>query len=169
MFDVLMSPYDFSQLSQSLDAEAATHRVFDQAYGKWISDGADALTVGELTVYCVETTFSEVCNGGIAQYLGNESGQLAKYCPDALVGLDEYAKIIEEALRRCECKLLDGQIDDDDPRAPWIDWTLLDTNHYDPFDDLERRFFDRYFSDKTEFRRKLFQYITEHDSEFVSL
>ena len=164
-----MTPFDFSQICNGSDIEAATHRVFDQAYVKWINEGPEALTIGELTVYCVETTFGEVCNGGIGQYLDNESGQLAKYCPPALqrVGLIYYARLMHEAIQRCQCAIVEGAMyDNNAPRSPWIEWTPVTGNEDDLFDDLEKRFFELYFADKEEFRRKLFQYITEHESEF---
>ncbi len=165
-----MSPYEFQEITNATDTETVTQTVFDQAYVKWITFGNDALTVGELTVYCVETTFEEVCNGGIGQYLGNESGQLAKYCPDSLqrLGLTEYARIMQEAIDRCRFIELESEVDDDDPRSPWIEWMPATGNEDDLFDDLEKRFFELYFADKTEFRRKLFRYITDHESEFVT-
>jgi len=112
-----MSPYEFNQIISNADTEAATHEVFDQAYMKWITHGSEVLTEGEITVYCVETTFGEVCNGGLDQYLTNESGAFAEQCPDALVrvGLPRYAEIVKELLSRCVKHFVDLEPNPDDP------------------------------------------------------
>jgi hypothetical protein len=164
-----MSTFEFAEIVNSADVEAATHRVFGRAYMKWITQGPEALTEGEVTVYCVETTFGEVCNGGIEQYLTNESGALAEHCPAAFrrVGLPKYADIIEEAISLCVKDYVELEKDPDDPRSPHFMWELKDETGSDPFEDLDKRFFKLYFADKDEFRVNLFKYIATHESEFV--
>ena len=157
-------------LRTSTDLEGATHRVFDDVCSKWITIGTSSLTVGELTVYCVETVFGEICNGGIAQYFENESGQLAVHAPDALqrVGLPHYAVILAEAISKCEQTDASEEADSDDPRSPFIEWNLRSGTSENAMEELESRFFALYFADKGEFRRKLFEYIVNHEEEFVS-
>lgn len=165
-----MTPYDFAQVRASKGIEAATHRVFDEVYAKWITNGTSSLTVGELTAYCVETVFGEICNGGIAQYFDNESGQLAVHAPDALqrAGLPQYAAILAAALSKCEQIDVSDDLDSNDPRSPFIEWNLRSGTPESAIEDLESQFFSLYFADKTEFRRKLFEYIVNHEEEFVS-
>jgi hypothetical protein len=165
-----MTPYDFAKVRASQDLEAATHAVFDAVYEKWITIGTDSLTTGERTTYCVETVFGEVCNGGIAQYLDNESGLLAVQAPDALqrVGLPHYAAIIAEALSMCEQSDVPEDLDSDDPRSRFIEWNLKNGTPESAMEELESKFSSLYSADKTEFRRKLFEYIVNHEEEFVS-
>src|SRR5688572_29242303 len=65
---------DFIALGSEPDLERACHVVFDKAHWKWTVMGREALSLGEVTVIAVETFFGETCNGGLTQYLGNESG-----------------------------------------------------------------------------------------------
>lgn len=102
--------------------------------------------------------------------MDNESGQMAEYASAALirVGLEDYAKILQDALLRCEKLYLPEDLDDpndDDPRTPWVIWSQGE--YLDPFEDLDDRFFELYWANKGEFRKKLFQYVVEHEEEFL--
>jgi len=71
-------------------------------------------------------------------------------------------------LARCAKHFVDLEADPDDPRGPYFEWVLKQETDSEPFADLDDRFFKLYFADKTEFRRKLFQYIATHESEFLT-
>jgi Domain of unknown function (DUF4375) len=76
---------NFSALASDPDLERACHVVFDKAHWKWTVMGREALSGGEITVIAVETFFGETCNGGLAQYLGNESGAFGNDVSEALL------------------------------------------------------------------------------------
>jgi hypothetical protein len=134
---------DFEMVCQSTDLEAACHLVFGKAHSKWSKRGPSALTIGERTLLAVETFFGETCNGGVDQYLGNESGKLTEDLPEALlrVGLTSYVPLAIEIRQRQR------------------------TMNEDALDDLTNRFFELY--DEHAFRRALFDYIRNHEDEFV--
>src|SRR5262245_27439751 len=98
-----MLPFDFAKLRDCEDMERVCHAVFNEAHDKWSEEGRESINTSQLTVLCVETFFGEVCNGGLPQFLSNESGRNASFAPNALrrVGLAAYAVILEEALKRC--------------------------------------------------------------------
>jgi hypothetical protein len=164
----IMTPYDFNLLCSNKDTEAACHAVFDQAHDKWTEHGRASLTEGEITVLCVETFFGETCNGGLFQYLWNESGMLAQYASAALrrVGLEKYAAIADQTLARC---VVTTEEDEDHPDKIITRHELPgEVNDDDePFADLEGMFFALYFADKQEFRRKMLAYILSNESQFV--
>jgi hypothetical protein len=165
-----MLPYDFAKLRESSDKQAVCHAVFDEAHTKWTDEGRGAINEAQLTVLCVETFFGEVCNGGFAQYLFNESGRNAGFGPDALrrVGLPQYALVLEDVLKRCKNspEHNDFGIAEDffEAEAEWED-----DDDDGPLGDLDDRFFALYFANKKEFREKLFQFILDHEADFVSV
>jgi hypothetical protein len=146
--------------------EAACHPVFDEATKRLAVAGRGALTEGQITVVCVETFFGEVCNGGLQQYLINQS-PTASACANALrrVGLAAYAEIIEQTLQICTNRpALNefGELEDDF----WL--PDFETDDDFPLKELDTRFFEFYFAEEDEFRRHLFQYVIDHESEFVN-
>lgn len=162
-----MTPYDFSRLMSSEDSEAICHGVFDQAHDKWTQDGRAALTEGELTVLCVEAFFGETLNGGLEQYLFNESGLLAQFGCASLrrVELDKYAVILNKTLARCTTTT---EEDEDYADKIVTRHEPPETDDEDgPFSDLEEEFFALYFADKEEFRRHLESYIRNNEDQFV--
>jgi len=163
-----MTTYDFSLLRSRNDAEAVCDAVFGQAHDKWTEHGRALLTEGEITVLCVETFFGETCNGGLWQYLWNESGILAQYASAALrrVGLDKFGTIADQTLARC---VVTTEEDEDHPDRIITRYELPGeiTSDDEPFADLEEKFFALYFSDKSEFRRKMLAYILNNEEQFV--
>jgi len=164
-----MLPYDFAKIRNCADKERACHAVFDEAHTKWTFEGRDAINESQLTVMCVETYFGEVCNGGLDQYLFNESGRNASFGPEALrrVGLPKYAEILEEALARCTNTPAknDLGIMEDFFEPPGSDDGDDDDG---PLGDLDNRFFELYFANKSEFRENLFRYILDNEADFVT-
>jgi hypothetical protein len=163
-----MLPYDFAKIRECPDKEAACHAVVDEAHTKWTFEGRDAINESQLTVICVETFFGEVCNGGLSQYLFNESGRIASFGPEALrrVGLPQYAAILGDALQLCANAPEEnefGILED------YFEPPESDDDSDGPLDDLDHRFFELYSADKSEFRDKLFRYIVEHETDFVSV
>ena len=165
-----MLPYDFAKIRISTNKEAACHAVFDEAHIKWIFAGRNAINDSQLTVLCVETFFGEVCNGGLDQYLGNESGRNASFGSEALrrVGLPKYAEILEDALTRCTNTPLENEFG---IMEDFFEPSESDGNGDDdgPLGDLDNRFAELYFANKTEFRDKLFQFILDNEDDFVSV
>jgi hypothetical protein len=162
-----MLPYDFAKIRGCTDQEAACRAVFEEAHTKWSFAGRDAINKSQLTVMCVETYFGEVCNGGLDQYLFNESGRNASFGPESLrrVSLPRYAEILEEALARCT-------------NAPERNEFGITEDFFEPpesadddapLGDLDDRFFKLYFENETEFRDKLYKYILGNEGDFVSI
>jgi hypothetical protein len=160
-----MTPYDFHRACSSNDAETVCHAVFDEAHLKWTMQGHSSLTEGEKTVLCVETFFGETLNGGLDQYLGNESGLLAQYGSVSLrrVGLDKYARILDKTLARCIATKEEGHGDEIATR-----YELPDSEEeLEALEELEKEFFDLYFADELEFRRQLLSYVLNNEDQFV--
>jgi hypothetical protein len=167
----LMLPYDFFKIRDCGDKEAACHAVFDEAHSKWTVEGRGAINESQLTVMCVETFFGEVCNGGLDQYLFNESGRNASFGPAALrrVGLPNYAEILEEALARCTNTPEENEFGIMEDFFEPTESDDSDDDDDDPLGDLDDRYFELYFANKTEFRDKLFQYIVDNEDDFVAV
>ena len=163
-----MLPYDFAKIRECPDKEAACHAVFDEAHTKWTFEGRNAINESQLTVMCVETYFGEVCNGGLDQYLFNESGRNASFGPEALrrVHLPKYAAILEEALNRCTNTPEENEFG---IMEDFFEPPDSDDDDDGPLGDLDQRFFKLYFANKTEFRDKLFQYIVDNEPDFLSV
>jgi len=102
------------------------------------------------------------------QYLWNESGILAQYASAALrrVGLDKFGTIADQTLARC---VVTTEEDEDHPDRIITRYELPGeiTSDDEPFADLEEKFFALYFSDKSEFRRKMLAYILNNEEQFV--
>lgn len=161
-----MLPQEFAKIRNATNKEAACHAVFDEAHNKWTYEGRGAINESQLAVMCVETFFGEVCNGGLEQYLFNESGRTAGFGPEALrrVGLTPYAEILDEALARCVNLPKENEFgvmeDFFEPPELEDDSSVLN--------DLDNRFFELYLADKADFRNKLFQYILDNETDFVT-
>ncbi|MDF9832834.1 hypothetical protein M2103_001048 [Ereboglobus sp. PH5-5] len=68
---------------------------FSEAYAKWYESGPDALTPKEKHILAIETFIGEITNGGIIQYLGNESHAFANWAAEGFdqIGFPKYANI----------------------------------------------------------------------------
>jgi hypothetical protein len=163
-----MLPYEFAELRTRADEQAACHAIFDEAHTSWSYTGRGSINSSQLTVMCVETFFGEVLNGGIEQYLTNESGRNASFGPDALrrVGLSAYAAILDEALKSCINTPEEndfGDVEDFYEPPP-----ACDDDADDPFGDFDHRIYELYNANPAKFREKLFQFIMENEDDFVS-
>ncbi len=160
-----VTPEEFDRLTKTKDQEAACHFIFDKAHWKWTEHGDAVLTTGERTVLAVETFFGEGSNGGLVQFLENESGAYAQHLPEALerVGLTAYAPIAREL----RALFPDGISPDPEARFDQID--SLDEEQAVAMEELEDRFFELYLRKHAveEFRQKLAAYIRSHREEFV--
>jgi hypothetical protein len=143
--------------------------MFQRAHDCWMESGRRSLSEGQVTVLCAETFFGETCNGGIEQYLFNESGRIASDCAESLrrVGLPKYAAIVEEAIGRC---VNEPEENDHGESEDYFDCPDDGSDNDDsPLEDLNERFFAMYFEDKQEFREKLYRYIVDHPQQFVRM
>jgi|GEM_PF-5603670 len=135
--------------------------LFDPAYDK-VSFRPDELTEGDIIIYNISTLIGEVCNGGIMQYMTNESGQWAHHCGRSLrtIGLPEYAQIIE----RCIAAFTDKTT----PEA-WED-DLYDymNEQEEPFDAMEQALWERFHRHEGELLNKLAAYIRQHPEVFAA-
>ena len=77
-------------------AESVCREFFDEAYDKWSQLGGAGLTEKEKHLLAIETFYGEVTNGGLQQYLGNESGAFARWAVDAFeaIGIPAYANVV---------------------------------------------------------------------------
>lgn len=68
---------------------------FEKAHRKWSEHGKLALSEKEKYVLSVETFFGEVTNGGLLQYLSNESHAFANWATDGFerIGIPQYAAV----------------------------------------------------------------------------
>jgi hypothetical protein len=160
-----MTPETFKRLRDTQDEELLSHVVCAEADDAFFSKGLRAVKASQLTVLCVETFFGEVCNGGLMQFIDNQS-RIARFAPEALdtVGLLTYSPLLREALGRCT-----NSPEENDFGELQDVWECPDSEHHDgPFHDLDERFFELYFAEKAEFRHKLFAYLISHEAEFVA-
>ena len=66
------------------------HEAFDKAHGKWGSIRKLFLTKKEKFILATETFYGEFSNGGLLQYLGNESGAFANWSVEAFKEIGKY-------------------------------------------------------------------------------
>jgi len=159
-----VTPDELEKVQSAADIEAACHFIFDKAHWKWTEHGEPALTTGERTVIAVETFFGETCNGGLLQFLLNESGAFARDLPASLmrVGLTAYVPLALELTRLFPAALSR----DPDARGDQLD--ALDGGD-DTLAALSERFFELYHHDEGRvFRERLIEYIRANPREFVS-
>ena len=135
--------------------ELVCHKFFDRAHTKWRICGARALSDKEKHALAVETFYGEVLNGGLIQYLSNESGAFAGWAVEAFEAIDipAYADVMRNVQRLFPNGVIPEDADERCDRVEAIDEELLDT--------AEKPFWDRYQTDKTEIRHKLFQYLSK--------
>jgi hypothetical protein len=151
--------HEFIAATTSADLEAVCHFIFGRAHTKWSDHGSAALSVGERTVIAVETFVGETCNGGLIQYLGNESGAFAKDLPEALmrVGLVEFVPIALEMK-----KLFGAPLAEDSGER----WEQLEEVDETALDQLSDKFFD--LLDVERFRECLTGFIRRNPLDFVA-
>lgn len=95
------------------------------------------MTEGDIIVYTIWTFLGETNNGGIIQYLTNQSGGWAHHCGPSLrrVGAAKYATIIEQCIAQfTTAKSAQDPKWDEDLYAFW------DVNPGDPFEEIEAPF-----------------------------
>lgn len=128
-------------------------KVFDEAHERWTKNGSGALSEREKVTLAVETFYGEVNNGGLLQYLSNESGAFAQWAAEAFerIGIPAYAQV----MRSVETLFPGGVIpEDEDARRAQTD--AIDEERLEA---VEKPFWNRYHADKNEIRRKLFNYL----------
>ena len=59
--------------------ERDCYLAFDKAHDKWMAKGSSKLTDREKHILVAETFYGEFTNGGLIQFLGNESGSFANW------------------------------------------------------------------------------------------
>lgn len=141
------------QMDRAIDA------LFDAAYDK-VSFRPGEMTSGDILVYNISTFVGEVANGGVTQYILNESGRWAPHLLQSLytIGADVYAGIWEE----CLAVFAVGKEPDE-----WED-AIFDLDEDDPFHAQETRFFELYHANKRELIELLYAYICEHRELFAA-
>jgi hypothetical protein len=135
--------------------EFACHKFFDVAHAKWSRRGPSALSDKERHVLAVETFYGEVNNGGLIQYLGNESGAFAGWAAEAFdaIGIPELADL----MRNVQSLFPHGVI----PEDPAVRWDLVEAIGREQLEALKPPSFNQYFTDSNEIRRKLFDYLNK--------
>ena len=70
---------------------------YDKAHNKFYKFKGLFLTKKEKHVLAVGSFYGEVINGGLLQYMGNESGDFIKWSIEAFyaIGIPNYAKVME--------------------------------------------------------------------------
>jgi len=134
--------------------ELVCEKYFDAAHRKWGALGSFALSKKEKYVLAVETFYGEVMNGGLRQFVDNESGAFAGWAAEAFeaIGIPAYAAI----LRTLMSLFAQGVIPEDPgERAKQVE--AIDGERLEA---LEQLFWDRYSTNKTEIRRSLFQFVS---------
>ena len=96
------------------------------------------MTDGDIIVYTVWTFLGEVENGGVIQYLTNQSGGWAHHCGPSLrkIGADKYAEVIEQ----CISAFTDSPLPDDPQWESDLD-EFCDDND-EAFEELEEKFWN---------------------------
>lgn len=141
--------------NEDVEAESVYHKFFDEAHNKWSHFGNAGLSEKEKFVLAIETFYGEVTNGGLQQYLSNESGAFAEWAVDGFeaIGILAYANI----MRNVKSLFPQGVIPED-PRVRCDQMAAIDPNR---LEEIEQSFWDRYNADAKEIRRRLFQYLSE--------
>jgi hypothetical protein len=136
--------------------------LFDPACDK-VNFRPGEMTEGDIIVYTVWTFLGETENGGIIQYLTNQSGGWAHECGPSLrkIGGDKYAEIIEECIRA----FTDAESAQDEKWKSDLD-AYWDGRH-EPFEEIQQRFWDFYNTNEKELIDMLYDYICENRDLFA--
>jgi len=137
--------------------ERVCHACFNAAHDKWSDQGAAALSEKEKHVLSVETFYGQVLNGGLRQYLGNESNAFANWATEGFdrIGIPEYAAVMRQV-----CSLFPNDHIPEDNEECWNVVMGLDS---DVLEKIEDGFWSRFnAAAEDEIRRKLYAYIMDH-------
>lgn len=122
------------------------------------------MTSGDIIVYSVLSFRNEVRDGGMIQYLSNESGAWAHQCGPSLrmIGAHEYADIIEASIREFT--------DAASPRDPtWSnDLEAYQSSNSEAFQLTDRKIWDLQDANKDELQNLLYTYICDNRDVFAS-
>lgn len=126
---------------------------FEAAHKKWSKRGKSALSEKEKHSLAVETFYGEMLNGGLRQYLYNESGAFAGWAESALtaIGVPECAQVVREVSSLFPNNLIP---EDRDVRCD-----LLKEIPEARLESIEQPFWKAYHEDNYEIPRKLFEYL----------
>jgi hypothetical protein len=126
---------------------------FDAAHNQWMARGSSSLSTRQKHSLAVDTFHGEVCNGGLIQYLSNESGNFANWAANGFdaIGISQYADV----MRKVQDLFPDGSI----PEDPDLRFDLVEALDENILKEIEQPFWDRYFSNKKEISNKLYQYL----------
>jgi hypothetical protein len=142
--------------SEASRIEKVCHDYFDAAHTKWHERGVEALSSKERHVLAVETFYGEVTNGGLVQYLGNDSYAFANWAAEGFekIGIREFA----ELMRRVQALFPDSIIPEDQD----LGFSIVEKlDEGVVLSEIEEVFWNRWRQDETEIRRKLYAYIAE--------
>ncbi|MDQ8196364.1 DUF4375 domain-containing protein [Coraliomargarita sp. SDUM461004] len=133
--------------------EALCHKHFHKAHDKWSDSGARLLSKEEKHTLAVETFYGEVWNGGLMQYLGNESGAFADWADEAFaeIGIPEYSKLMKEV----KALFPDSTI----PTDPDKRWDLVEKLDEEMLDCMENIVWEKNEAEPDEIRLKLYNYL----------
>lgn len=128
---------------------------FEDAHDTWSKQGAAALTEKQKHVLAVETLFGEISNGGLLQYLGNESHAFANWAAAGFthIGLPQYAAIME----RVTALFPDGTIPEDHDAC----WAIVSELDDGILTEIEQPFWSIYETVKAEFTSRVHAYIRQ--------
>ncbi len=122
------------------------------------------MTEGDIIVYSVLSFRNEIRDGGIIQYLSNESGAWAHQCGPSLrtIGAHQYADIIEASIREFT--------DAASPSDPtWSnDLEAYRRSNSEAFQLTNRMIWDLQDANKDELQNLLYAYICENRDVFAS-
>lgn len=141
--------------SEASRIEKVCHDYFDAAHTKWSEQGVEALSSKERHVLAIETFYGEVTNGGLTQYLTNESHAFANWGAEGFekIKIREFAKL----MRKVQALFPNSKIPEDDDVCS----ALVEKLDEKAIGEIEDAFWSRWRQDKTEIRRKLYAYIAE--------
>lgn len=165
-----MKREQFERAKQCADKGVLVHLVCNEADALFYSEDPDGLSTAHCTVLTVETFFGAVCDGGMAAWFDHDHGQLAHRCPDALrrVGLDEYAALAEETLRFHHQEALPATVAEWGQHLHRIRCRHCEEDPAEIYAGFDTLFFALLQANPSEFRDRLFDYIVEHEAEFVA-
>ncbi|MDF1740527.1 MAG: DUF4375 domain-containing protein [Verrucomicrobiales bacterium] len=126
---------------------------FEAAHTKWSNQGSSSLTAKEKHFLAIETFYGEVLNGGLLQYLANESGSFAQWADESFeaIGIPTYATVI----RNVKELFPNGLIPEDSNER----WDFVETIDDDKLEAIEEPFWERYHANKNEIRELAFAYL----------
>lgn len=134
--------------------EQVCHAFVDKAHNTWLFRGSSALNARQKHALAVETFYGEVCNGGLEQYLLNESGSFANWAVEGFlaIGIPEYSAVVAQVQRLFP----DQTIPEDADRISSVVESLDDG----VLEEIEKPFWERYRANQNEIREKLYAYLT---------